>query len=69
MARSDYDHWNEEADQIWWMEEGRHDTEAPEICDMCGGFAHLGYCDYDEDDEDWEVVLGAASFGNEPRAE
>ena len=24
MARSDYAHWNEEADMMWWMEEGRH---------------------------------------------
>lgn len=24
MARSDYDHWNEEADQVWWQEEGKH---------------------------------------------
>ncbi len=23
MARSDYAHWNEEADHMWWQEEGR----------------------------------------------
>lgn len=24
MSRADYAHWNEEADQVWWAEEGRH---------------------------------------------
>lgn len=24
MSRSDYAHWNEEADQVWWQEEGKH---------------------------------------------
>ena len=24
MSRADYAHWNEEADIIWWQEEGRH---------------------------------------------
>lgn len=23
MPRSDYAHWNEDADHMWWMEEGR----------------------------------------------
>ncbi len=23
MSRADYAHWNEEADHIWWQEEGR----------------------------------------------
>lgn len=27
MARKDYEHWNEEADIIWWLEEGRHESE------------------------------------------
>lgn len=26
MSRKDYDHWNEEADIMWWLEEGRHET-------------------------------------------
>lgn len=26
MARSDYTHWNEEQDLVWWQEEGRHET-------------------------------------------
>lgn len=29
-ARSDYDHWNEDADHMWWQEEGRHPEEPPE---------------------------------------
>lgn len=24
MARSDYAHWNEEQDRVWWEEEGKH---------------------------------------------
>lgn len=24
MSRADYDHWNEDADRIWWEEEGKH---------------------------------------------
>lgn len=27
MARADYEHWNEEADLMWWQEEGRHQDE------------------------------------------
>ena len=30
MARSDYEHWNEEADYMWWNEEGKHVEEPPE---------------------------------------
>lgn len=28
-ARSDYDHWNEDADRMWWEEEGKHPMEEP----------------------------------------
>lgn len=27
MARSDYSHWNEEQDRIWWEEEGKHEVD------------------------------------------
>lgn len=27
MGREDYSHWNEEADYMWWMEEGRFGSE------------------------------------------
>jgi hypothetical protein len=27
MARSDYAHWNEEQDIVWWQEEGRHQDD------------------------------------------
>jgi len=30
MARSDYAHWNEDADYMWWQEEGRHSQEDQE---------------------------------------
>lgn len=25
MSRADYAHWNEEADRVWWEEEGKHE--------------------------------------------
>lgn len=33
MPRSDYSHWNEEADRVWWEEEGKHETTPPEMTD------------------------------------
>ena len=24
MPLKDYEHWNEEAEQVWWQEEGKH---------------------------------------------
>ena len=45
MARSDYAHWNEEADIVWWQEEGRHaGNEEPVYEDEL----------YDVPDDDWE---------------
>ena len=32
MPRSDYAHWNEEQDRIWWQEEGRFDGR-PDLVD------------------------------------
>lgn len=29
MARKDYEHWNEEADRVWYEEEGRHPIDGP----------------------------------------
>lgn len=26
MSRADYAHWNEDADYMWWHEEGKHET-------------------------------------------
>lgn len=62
MARSDYAHWNEEQDSMWWAEEGRFGSEEPPYCDLCG-VTHAGDCeddDYDdyEDDEDAATVRG-----------
>jgi hypothetical protein len=42
MSRADYAHWNEDAEYMWWQEEGRHPEEPPEPDDY----------DYDEDDEE-----------------
>lgn len=39
MARSDYVHWNEEADLMWWNEEGRHAVNwEPDIDDFYNDF-------------------------------
>lgn len=53
MARSDYAHWNEDADAIWWEEEGRHGSEGPPFCDLCMGY-HEGPCQEDQDPDEWE---------------
>jgi hypothetical protein len=37
MPIADYAHWNEEAELVWWQEEGRH-AEKPS---------------FQEDDDDW----------------
>jgi len=44
MALSDYAHWNEDAERIWWEEEGRHSDEPD-----------YDPCDYVADDygDDW----------------
>lgn len=31
MPLKDYAHWNEKAERIWWEEEGRHETEPPDV--------------------------------------
>jgi len=42
MGREDYAHWNEEADLVWWLEEGRHGSNVDP------------YDEYDTPDGDWE---------------
>jgi len=51
MARSDYAHWNEDQDAMWWLEEGRFGSEGPPYCDVCG-INHVGDCPDDIDDEE-----------------
>lgn len=53
MAREDYSHWNEDADHIWWQEEGRHETyEEPYDDGGDWGWSDDDYDDWaDEDDE------------------
>jgi hypothetical protein len=50
MSRADYAHWNEDADYMWWMEEGRHPEEPPDP------FDHDDRYDPDEEEEDNEVL-------------
>lgn len=43
-AREDYEHWNEDADRMWWEEEGRHGGDSGLwYCDICGT-EHAGLC-------------------------
>jgi len=53
MARSDYAHHNEDADRIWWEEEGRHDAQ-PDLDDH---YADEEWLDVDPDDPDTEAWL------------
>jgi len=43
VSRSDYAHWNEEQDRVWWEEEGRHH-----------GYEDEPDPDRDLDEEDWQ---------------
>jgi hypothetical protein len=54
MPIEDYAHWNEEAQRVWWEEEGKHPYEPP-YCDMCGGMHDDGRCQSWED-EDYEAL-------------
>ena len=50
MARSDYAHWNEEQDTMWWLDEGRWPDPEPDPDEF--------YEDWeDPDDEFDEIVL------------
>ena len=49
MSRSDYAHHNEEADAIWWLEEGRHSAH-----DEPYDEPYDGRWDWQDDDEDDE---------------
>lgn len=54
MSRADYAHWNEEADIVWWQEEGRHVETAEDYYDPDD---YLPWdddepCDRFEDDEE-----------------
>jgi hypothetical protein len=48
MAIADYAHWNEEAELVWWLEEGRHGTyEEPYEDDP-----DAGWDDWEDDEEE-----------------
>lgn len=58
MSRADYAHWNEDADRIWWEEEGRHETyEKPFDDDGNWGWADGDWEDFDDEDEDEEAEI------------
>lgn len=52
MSRADYAHWNEEADIMWWEEEGKH-AEDDAISAWENRHDDDEYDDtYDEEDDD-----------------
>ena len=63
MARSDYAHWNEDQDLVWWQEEGRFGGTGHEVefCDICMS-SHWGPCAEDlVDPDEWEEDEDAES--------
>lgn len=38
MPLTDYAHWNEDAERVWWEEEGRHVEEPPDPDDWEDGY-------------------------------
>lgn len=58
MSRADYAHHNEDADRIWWEEEGRHGHDGvPSACKWCGMIPdefHFQECEGPPDDEEEE---------------
>lgn len=56
MALADYAHWNEDAEYMWWQEEGRHIEEPPEPDEWQDDYDRWVWEDDDleEDDEDEE---------------
>lgn len=55
MSRADYQHWNEDADYVWWHEEGKHVEEPPEPDD--GDYDNVGPLDAfaEEVGEEWDT--------------
>lgn len=53
MARADYEHWNEDADYMWWHEEGKHVEEEPFEPD---DDVFFGEDDRDEEYDDGDAV-------------
>jgi phosphohistidine swiveling domain-containing protein len=49
-ARSDYDHYNEEADRMWWEEEGKHPESEPDFDSP----------DMEARDAQWEQIIEEA---------
>lgn len=52
MSRADYAHWNEDADYMWWQEEGRHPYEPDYDNDAYTDDWYEERGEYPEPDED-----------------
>ena len=54
MPRADYAHWNEDADHMWWQEEGRHETYEEPYDD--GEAPDGDWEDFDDDDAEVDPI-------------
>jgi len=64
MARSDYAHWNEEQDRVWWEEEGKHHGDE-EPYDLDPSDADYGREYDDPEHETRDDCLRDCSFSQE----
>ena len=66
MALKDYAHWNEDAQAMWWAEEGRFGSEEPDY----DPDDFLPYDDEEDDEEEgghWENAFGQRLRDDSPR--
>lgn len=61
MPLADYAHWNEDAERVWWAEEGRHDTNEPPEVDDDDGWSDTWGC---VDDAEHDTALDCIADGN-----
>jgi hypothetical protein len=64
-ARSDYEHWNEDADYMWWNEEGKHQEEPPDPDDFYD--AHTPDDDDEPEHDEFEASRKESSMNLDQR--
>lgn len=65
MALSDYAHWNEEAAQVWWLEEGRHESNEESYDEDWDGLDGDWEDCSDWDDDEPEAIEPEAWYGED----
>lgn len=64
MSRADYAHWNEDADYMWWHEEGRHVEEPPEPDDDWRHYDPDALADHDDSGDECIAQGDMSTHGN-----